>query len=29
MTVRRICLERLGVLEESDHKAIVLKVFWR
>ncbi|PPQ69047.1 hypothetical protein CVT26_003756, partial [Gymnopilus dilepis] len=24
-----ICLERLGVLQESDHKAIVLKVFWR
>ncbi|KAF8965796.1 hypothetical protein BDZ97DRAFT_1811064 [Flammula alnicola] len=24
-----ICLERLGVLQESDHKAIVLKIFWR
>jgi len=25
----RICLERLGVLQESDHIAVVLKVFWR
>ncbi|PPQ68465.1 hypothetical protein CVT24_005562 [Panaeolus cyanescens] len=24
-----LCLERLGVLLESDHKAIVVKVFWR
>ncbi|KAH9474472.1 Serine/threonine-protein phosphatase 2A activator 2 [Psilocybe cubensis] len=24
-----ICLDRLGVLQESDHKAIVLKIFWR
>ncbi|KAF4613156.1 hypothetical protein D9613_010808 [Agrocybe pediades] len=23
------CLERLGVLLESDHKAIVLRIFWR
>ncbi|KAI0657502.1 Phosphotyrosyl phosphatase activator [Cubamyces menziesii] len=24
-----ICLERLGVFEESDHVALVIKVFWR
>jgi len=24
-----ICLERLQVLDESDHKAVVLKIFWR
>jgi len=24
-----ICLERLGVVGESDHKALVIKVFWR
>ncbi|KAG6810618.1 hypothetical protein H0H92_011086 [Tricholoma furcatifolium] len=24
-----LCLERLGVLIESDHKALVIKVFWR
>lgn len=27
--LRRICLERLGVVEESDHKALIIKVFWR
>ena len=27
--INRICLERLQVLGESDHKAIVLKIFWR
>ena len=27
--VYRFCLEHLGVLLETDHKAIVLKVFWR
>ena len=25
----RICLEHLGVVQESDHKALVTKVFWR
>ncbi|KAL0058969.1 Serine/threonine-protein phosphatase 2A activator 2 [Marasmius tenuissimus] len=25
----RICLEHLGVLRESDHKALVMRVFWR
>jgi hypothetical protein len=25
----RICLERLGVTDESDHKALVIRVFWR
>jgi hypothetical protein len=25
----RICLEHLGVVEESDHKALVIRVFWR
>jgi len=25
----RICLEHLGVVQESDHKALVIKVFWR
>ena len=29
MVVCRICLERLGVVEESDHKALVIRVFWR
>ncbi|KAJ7237484.1 Phosphotyrosyl phosphatase activator [Mycena haematopus] len=24
-----MCLERLGVLQESDHSALVLRVFWR
>lgn len=24
-----ICLERLGVVQESDHVALVIKVFWR
>ncbi|KAF8179868.1 Phosphotyrosyl phosphatase activator [Pholiota molesta] len=24
-----LCLERLAVLQEGDHKAIVLKIFWR
>ncbi|KAL0566568.1 Serine/threonine-protein phosphatase 2A activator 2 [Marasmius crinis-equi] len=24
-----ICLEHLGVLKEADHKALVIKVFWR
>ena len=24
-----ICLERLGVVQESDHRALVIKVFWR
>ncbi|KAJ8083456.1 Serine/threonine-protein phosphatase 2A activator 2 [Marasmius tenuissimus] len=24
-----ICLEHLGVLKESDHKALVMRVFWR
>ena len=27
--IDRICLEHLQVFEESDHKAIVLKIFWR
>lgn len=26
---RRICLERLGVVQESDHAALVIRVFWR
>jgi serine/threonine-protein phosphatase 2A activator len=25
----RICLEELGVIHENDHKALVIKVFWR
>lgn len=25
----RFCLEKLGVLQETDHTAIVVKVFWR
>lgn len=25
----RICLEKLGVVQESDHVALVIKVFWR
>lgn len=25
----RICLERLGVVQESDHTALVTRVFWR
>lgn len=25
----RICLEQLGVVQESDHAALVIKVFWR
>jgi len=25
----RICLERLGVVLETDYKALVLQVFWR
>jgi serine/threonine-protein phosphatase 2A activator len=25
----RICLEQLGVIRESDHAAMVIKVFWR
>ncbi|TFK31620.1 hypothetical protein BDQ12DRAFT_618593 [Crucibulum laeve] len=24
-----LCLERLGVVQESDHKALVIKVFWK
>ncbi|KAI0062535.1 Phosphotyrosyl phosphatase activator [Artomyces pyxidatus] len=24
-----MCLERLGVVEETDHRALVIKVFWR
>jgi hypothetical protein len=24
-----ICLERLGVVQESDHTALVIRVFWR
>ncbi|KAF9461796.1 Phosphotyrosyl phosphatase activator [Collybia nuda] len=24
-----ICLERLGVIEEGDHRALIIKVFWR
>ena len=27
--INRICLERLQVLGEGDHKAIVLKIVWR
>lgn len=29
LTKPSICLERLGALQESDHKALVLRVFWR
>jgi hypothetical protein len=25
----RLCLDRLGVFEESDNKALVLQVFWK
>lgn len=25
----RLCLERLGVVQESDHTALVTRVFWR
>jgi serine/threonine-protein phosphatase 2A activator len=25
----RLCLERLGVVQESDHVALVIRVFWR
>lgn len=25
----RMCLERLGVLQESDHTALVVRVFWK
>lgn len=25
----RICLEELGVVHESDHAALVIRVFWR
>jgi hypothetical protein len=27
--IYRICLEELGVVQESDHAALVLNVFWR
>jgi serine/threonine-protein phosphatase 2A activator len=29
LRLQRLCLERLGALQQSDHKAIVLRVFWR
>ena len=25
----RICLERLGIINEDDHAALVIRVFWR
>lgn len=25
----RICLERTGVVQDSDHTALVIRVFWR
>ena len=28
-TLSRICLQHFGVLKESDHKALVMRVFWR
>jgi len=29
VTVIRLCLERLGVIQTEDHTASVIKVFWR